>query len=58
MTPAQLIAYDAIDKLEVAVRQARRQMESGDFAVSTLRMLNLIEHVEDALSPKEPHEHR
>lgn len=50
MTPAQLIAYDALDKLECAVAEARRQVERGDFDVDTMRLLNRFEQVEDAFA--------
>ncbi len=48
MTPAQLEALDAIDKLEVAVSQARRQVDAGDFNVDTMRLWNKMERVEEA----------
>lgn len=49
MTPAQLVAYDAIDKLEVVVSRARYQMENGDFNVETMRMMNLVDRIDEAL---------
>lgn len=49
MTREQQQAYDAIDKLEVVVRQARRQMECGDFDVPTTKMINLIDRIDNAL---------